>query len=118
MQRMDFEEGSSGAFFNFGFQHLGQTLPQVFKPSAPGMQAKATGQASGSKEEAGTISGSIKRPYRTQHIPVMCPLPTLCFRCFPFLAASSREPALKWMIACDRRIKSINPALIKQGMMN
>lgn len=82
------------------------------------MQAKATGQASGSKEETGTISGSIKRPYRTLNIPVMCPLPTLCFRCFPFLAASSREPALKWMIACDRRIKSINPALIKQGMMN
>lgn len=47
-----------------------------------------------------------------------CSSATLCFRCFPFLAASSREPALKWMIACDRRIKSINPTLIKRGMMN
>ena len=118
MGRVDSEEGNSGAFLNFGFQHLGQTLPRVLKPSAPGMQAKATGQASGNKEEACAISGSIKRPCRAQHIPVTCPLPTLCFRCFPFLAASSREPALKWMIACDRRIKSINPALIKQGMMN
>lgn len=53
-----------------------------------------------------------------QRFLLKCSSATLCFRCFPFLAASSREPALKWMIACDRRIKSINPTLIKRGMMN
>lgn len=46
-------------FLNFGFEHLGQTLPQVLQPSAPGMQAKATGQGSGSNrinEEASQSS--------------------------------------------------------------
>jgi len=42
-----FSGGQLWCFLNFGFQLLGQTLPQVSQPSAPSMQAKATGQDSG-----------------------------------------------------------------------
>lgn len=84
----------------------------------PGLAAICSWDAGQDHRAVLDPSRSIKRPSKAQFIPVMCLLHTLCFRCFPFLAASSREPALKWMIACDRRIKSINPALIKQRMMN
>lgn len=84
----------------------------------PGLAAICSWDAGQDHRAVLDPSRSIKRPSKAQFIPVMCLLHTLCFRCFPFLAASFREPALKWMIACDRRIKSINPALIKQRMMN
>lgn len=49
------QEGEDGVFeglmfllLSFTFQHLGQTVPQVLQPSAPGIQAKTTGRASGS----------------------------------------------------------------------
>lgn len=107
------------------FPHLGQTSPQVLQPSAPGTRAKATGQACGGKKNeekrANIISAAMHKSPIAQRFLLKCSSATLCFRCFfspPFLATSSREPALKWMIACDRRIKSINPTLIKRGMMN
>lgn len=113
-----FWAGQLWCFLDFEYPHLGQTSPRVLQPSALGMQAKATGQALGRKAEAATFLHYKKRLWRSAY-PIDLPFFLPCvFRCFPFSAAFSREPALKWMIACDRPIKSINPALIKQGMMN
>lgn len=74
MRGLDFEHSNCVGFLIFKFPHLGQTSPRVLQPSAPGMQAKATGQASGRKEEDDTISDFIKRPYCSAYLPSSYPV--------------------------------------------
>lgn len=89
-----FWAGQLWCFLNFQFPHLGQTSPRALQPSAPGMQAKATGQASGGKEEADTISGSIQRPYCSAY-PIDVPSSYPVFQVFSLFSCILQGASFK-----------------------